>query len=91
MHSRLGLLVLAVGSAAIPDHQPGQPYFNRLPVVTLASDTVTFPVSESDQGADMPESVAEPWERWNDYGIGLLVGGVELRQAVNAFQQVFFT
>ena len=72
----------------IPDHQPGQPYVNRLPIVTLASDTVTFPLGESDQEVEMPETLADPWERWNDYGIGLLVGGVELRQAANAFQQV---
>ena len=72
----------------IPDHQVGQPYLNRLPIVTLASDSVTFPIGEPGQAAtELPVSV-DPWERWNDYGIGLLLGGVELRQAVNAFQRV---
>ncbi len=61
---------------------------NDLPIVVIASDTVTLPV------AGMPASV-EPseipaWQRWNDYGIGLLRkgGSGQLRQAEAAFTEV---
>ena len=72
----------------IPDHQTGQPYLNRLPIVTLASDTVTFPIGDRGKEVDTLGAVADSWERWNDYGIGLLLGGVELPQAARAFQHV---
>lgn len=68
---------------------------NRLPVATLAEDRIVLPVagggSAPEPGA--PIRVAE-WERWNDYGIGLLRGAGdtgkqgELRQAAEAFAQV---
>ena len=60
----------------------GEPYRNELPITTLAEDHVTFPVSGSDASVEN-ESVDFPvWQRWNDYGIGLLLKGkVELRQA----------
>jgi len=60
-----------------------------LPVVTLAEDEVTLPVAP--RGA--PEQAAQPvldakdWERWNDYGIGLLLQG-DLKGAEAAFQRV---
>ena len=59
---------------------------NDLPVITLASDRVSFDGN--------PVRVAKPdtWERWNDYGIGLLLAGeakqAALRQAEAAFRQV---
>lgn len=66
---------------------------NDLPIVTLARDSVTLPVAGSAapaQTRDIPL-----WQRWNDYGIGLLRnargGGTskgELRQAAAAFRQV---
>jgi hypothetical protein len=63
---------------------------NDLPVTTVARDTVQLPV----QGAPPPEP-AEPspipaWERFNDYGIGLLRKGDtgELRGAEAAFSRV---
>jgi tetratricopeptide (TPR) repeat protein len=61
---------------------------NRLPVITMASDRVTFPINGS--RADNPESKIDPWQRWNDYGIGLLRKGGrgELRQADAAFAEV---
>ncbi|MEX0818212.1 MAG: multiheme c-type cytochrome, partial [Pirellulaceae bacterium] len=73
----------------IRGHEPGQPYHNELPIMTLAVDTVTFPVA----GVDVPVSneprEIPPWQRWNDYGIGLLLKGKgELRQAAEAFQAV---
>jgi len=67
----------------------GEPYRNELPVTTLAEDRITFPVAGS---AAEPENdaVAIPeWQRWNDYGIGLLLKGKgELRQAAEAFTHV---
>ena len=60
---------------------------NTLPITTIASDTVTLPVGlASEQSApDIPA-----WQRWNDYGIGLLAkpDSGALRQAEAAFQQV---
>jgi tetratricopeptide (TPR) repeat protein len=67
---------------------------NDLPVVTLASDRVTFPVAGTAAEAQNPDSKVAPWERWNDYGIGLLRKGSkgsskgELRQAEQAFTAV---
>jgi tetratricopeptide (TPR) repeat protein len=66
---------------------------NDLPVVTLASDQMGLKTRPGDAGAlvgdgDRPA----PWERWNDYGIGLLLSGEArqstLRQAEHAFRQV---
>ncbi len=67
---------------------------NDLPVATLAEDRVVFPVAEGQapQGS-RPVEIAT-WQRWNDYGIGLLRKGNkgsskgELRQAEAAFRQV---
>jgi tetratricopeptide (TPR) repeat protein len=62
---------------------------NDLPIVTLAQDRLILPVQGStdeipDQAQDIPE-----WQRWNDYGIGLLLKGKhELRQAEQAFRRV---
>ena len=62
---------------------------NDLPIVTLARDRITLPVGTlAPAGAAAPDIV--DWQRWNDYGIGLLRKGKqgELRQAEYAFQQV---
>jgi tetratricopeptide (TPR) repeat protein len=69
---------------------------NDLPITTIASDKITFPVegaSEiriSNSKPEIPE-----WQRWNDYGIGLLLESTdrgaekgELIQATYAFEQV---
>lgn len=62
---------------------------NDLPVIELAQDSVSFPV-----GSAGPVTVEAPdfplWQRWNDYGIGLLrkPGGAQLRQAEEAFEEV---
>ncbi len=96
------------GDNPIPGYVPGKPYQNTLPVTTLAVDQVTFPIlaagprpagsPAADPGHDSfqasfkrPEIPA--WQRWNDYGIGLLLEGQgkakgELRQAAEAFAQV---
>ncbi|HEX4954874.1 MAG TPA: multiheme c-type cytochrome [Thermoanaerobaculia bacterium] len=65
---------------------------NDLPIMTLAVDRVTLPVAG---GAPLAAEQASPileWQRWNDYGIGLLLKGGkskgELRQAEEAFARV---
>lgn len=68
---------------------------NDLPITTIASDRVTFPI-EGVQPSDLSQlkAPAPEWERWNDYGIGLLLEGDkgsekgELLQAEQAFRQV---
>ncbi len=81
---------------------------NELPIVTIASDTVIFPVEARSRGGDaaaekengrsftVAATNAIPlWQRWNDYGIGLLLEGTDkgsekgqLLQAAEAFEQV---
>lgn len=67
---------------------------NDLPISTLAVDRVTFPVAGATMDVANPNSPIEPWQRWNDYGIGLLRKGEtgankgELRQAEAAFSEV---
>ena len=69
---------------------------NQLPVMTLAEDRVTFPVEGMEAGwvIDNPERDIPEWQRWNDYGIGLLLeslkgsGRGELKQAADAFAEV---
>ena len=66
---------------------------NDLPIITLATDRIrvaTTPDHDSTSGGETEKP--ELWERWNDYGIGLLLGGAArqslLRQAEHAFRQV---
>ncbi len=73
----------------IRGHEPGQPYRNDLPVTTLAVDRLTFPVSGVETSVTNPDRELPAWQRWNDYGIGLLLKGkAELRQAAEAFTEV---
>jgi tetratricopeptide (TPR) repeat protein len=73
----------------IRGHESGQDYTNKLPVTTMATDTVIFPIAGSDVSVDNPTRDIPPWQRWNDYGIGLLLKGkAELRQAEEAFKEV---
>lgn len=67
---------------------------NHLPIVNIASDEVILPIASKDQAvANTPSPIPE-WQRWNDYGIGLLLEGEqgsekgELIQAAAAFAQV---
>lgn len=69
----------------------------RLPVVVMASDTVNLPVGgESDvKNGPPPVKEEDAWQRWNDYGIGLFLEGVEkgsqkgeLKQAEPVFRKV---
>ncbi len=58
---------------------------NDLPVTILAEDEIVLPVAGASSAA--PKSTVAEWERWNDYGIGLLRRG-QLRQAEEAFLEV---
>jgi tetratricopeptide (TPR) repeat protein len=70
-------------------HKDGEPYRNELPIMVLAEDEVTFPVEGiavevKNQNREIPE-----WQRWNDYGIGMLLKGKSaLKQATEAFAKV---
>ncbi len=72
--------------------KPGESYLNDLPVTTMAGDTVTFPVEGVAAEIEPQKSaIADLWQRWNDYGIGLLLEGggkAELKQAQAAFTEV---
>lgn len=73
----------------IRGHEPGADYVNELPILTLAEDTLTFPVRGSDAAVENPPRTIPAWQRWNDYGIGsLLKDKAELRQAEQAFSEV---
>ncbi len=66
---------------------------NDLPIVTIAEDRVTLPIAPA-AGRTVAAPEVPAWERWNDYGIGLLRKGSkgsakgELRQAEAAFRRV---
>jgi tetratricopeptide (TPR) repeat protein len=75
----------------------GAPFqiINDLPITVIASDTVTFPIDGVAQSeiSNLKSQIPE-WQRWNDYGIGLLLEGDkgsekgELIQAAQAFERV---
>ena len=69
----------------------GDDYINRLPILELAQDTISFPLAGSKSVGEQTSPIPE-WQRWNDYGIGLLRKGGktkgELRQAEEAFRRV---
>lgn len=72
-------------------YEPGKPGRNPLPIVTMATDRITLPVEGV--SASLPDSPPRDdiptWQRWNDYGIGLLLEGkAELKQAEAAFKEV---
>lgn len=63
---------------------------NDLPIIDIGSDVVTLPVRGApDAGATVAASADDipAWQRWNDYGIGLLRRG-QLRQAREVFERV---
>lgn len=67
------------GVKAIPD----------LPIVTMASSNVDLAVLPSTAPRPKPASalLLDDWQRWNDYGIGLLLQG-DFKAAEAAFQKV---
>ncbi|MCP4203503.1 MAG: hypothetical protein GY769_16415 [bacterium] len=70
----------------------GEDHVNQLPVMVLATDSVTFPIAARRETVGNEPSDIPEWQRWNDYGIALLRKGGktkgELRQAEVAFRQV---
>lgn len=78
------------GDKPIKNYTPGQKYLNDLPIVTMATDSVTFPVEGVDAAVEnKPRDGIPAWQRWNDYGIGLfLEDKAELRQSIDAFTEV---
>lgn len=72
----------------------GKTFTNDLPVTTLATDRLTFPIEGAVSAVTNAPSKILPWQRWNDYGIGLFNKGEkgsergELIQAAHAFEQV---
>ncbi len=73
----------------IRGHESGKPYENELPITTMATDKVVFAVEGIEIAVENPDRDIPLWQRWNDYGIGMLLKGkAELRQAETAFQEV---
>jgi tetratricopeptide (TPR) repeat protein len=60
-----------------------------LPIVTVAQNQVAIDVLPANAPAPQPktELAKEDWQRWNDYGIGLLLQG-DLKAAQAAFEKV---
>src|SRR5437867_1258312 len=60
-----------------------------VPIVTIAENKVTLNVAPHNAPALRPKTDlrAEDWQRWNDYGIGLLLQG-DLKGAEAAFQTI---
>jgi len=71
----------------------GPAFTNDLPITTIATDRIIFPVGNDGSQPTNPDSVVPAWQRWNDYGIGLLLEGDqgsekgELIQAAQAFAE----
>jgi hypothetical protein len=78
------------------NYTKGSPFTvtNDLPITTIAADKITFPIEGVSVVVTNEDSKIIPWQRWNDYGIGLLSEGNvgaekgELIQAAHAFEQV---
>jgi tetratricopeptide (TPR) repeat protein len=78
------------------NYAKGKPFTvtNNLPIITIASDQITFPIDGTSAALRSQPSAIPEWQRWNDYGIGLLLEGNaaaekgELIQAAQAFEQV---
>ena len=71
-------------------HLRGQDFkHNDLPITVLAQDRLIIPVQGTKPIVSQNSNIAT-WERWNDYGIGLLRKEAkgELRQAEAAFKAV---
>ena len=67
----------------------------EIPITVMAEDSVKLPVEGGPSVQNDPSPIKETWQRWNDYGIGLLLEGGEkggqkgeLKQAEPVFQKV---
>ena len=47
----------------------------KLPVVVMARDSVELPLEGGPAAKNPPSPIKEEWQRWDDYGIGLLLEG----------------
>lgn len=71
---------------------PGAP--NDLPIVEISSDTLRLIIDLETKSPRVTKNASDldgfpTWQRWNDYGIGLLLKGkAELKQAGQAFAEV---
>lgn len=75
--------------SSIRGHRDGQNYVNNLPITVLAEDSVVFPVVGVDAEVTNADRDIPEWQRWNDYGIGMLLKGkAETKQAAEAFRKV---
>ncbi|RMF44766.1 MAG: hypothetical protein D6753_01755 [Planctomycetota bacterium] len=66
---------------------------NDLPITIMARDRVVLPVRTRDgrtiEATPAERRLPELWQRWNDYGIGMLLAGKsQLKPAAEAFHQV---
>lgn len=61
----------------------------NLPIITVAENTAEIRVLPKGASAEAPREIVkkDDWQRWNDYGIGLLLQG-QLKAAAAAFQKV---
>ena len=72
----------------------GKNFTNDLPITTIATDRITFPIEGIATSVTNADSKIITWQRWNDYGIGLFLQGDkgsekgELIQAAGAFTEV---
>lgn len=72
----------------------GKDYTNDLPIIVMSSDKITFPIEGLNHAVTNEPSKIDVWQRWNDYGIGLLLEGDkgsekgQLIQAAAAFAEV---
>ena len=77
------------GDPPMRDWEPGENPAAGLPVTLISQDRVVLPVAGVAEEVQNEPSPFPTWQRWNDYGIGLLLKGkVELRQATEAFEAV---
>ena len=67
----------------------------EVPITLMARDAVKLPVAGGPTAQNDPSPIQETWQRWNDYGIGLLLEGSdkggqkgELKQAEPVFLKV---
>jgi Flp pilus assembly protein TadD len=78
-----------VFSGSLEDVSAKEKRIPDLPTVALAEDEVTLQVADHNSPPPAPkvELNAKEWQRWNDYGIGLLLQG-DLKGAEAAFQKI---
>lgn len=81
---------MAAMKQPIRGHKEGKKYRNELPIILLAEDSVTFPVEGVTAKVSNADREGVPqWQRWNDYGIGMLLKGkAALKQATEAFTEL---